>query len=55
MAKSGISNLTFKLAKVFGKKSQIVFKTYSISSEIVDLLDCNGQYTQIEDIPHPCI
>ena len=38
MAKSGISNLTLKLVKVFGKKSQAVFKTSATPSETVDLV-----------------
>ena len=51
MAKSGISNLTLKFAKVFGKKSQAVFKTSATPNEIVDLLRLQWSMYQIEEIP----
>ena len=51
MAKSGISNLTLKLAKGFGKKSQAVFKTSATTNEIVDLLRLQWSMYQIEEIP----
>ena len=51
MAKSGISNFTLKLAKVFGKKSQAVFKTSATQSEIVDLVRSQSSMYQIEEIP----
>ena len=51
MAKSGISNLTLKFAKVFGKKSQAVFKTSATPNEIVDLLRLQWSMHQIEEIP----
>ena len=49
-AKSGISNLTFKLAKVFGKKSQAVFKTSATPNEIVNLVRSQWSIYQIEEI-----
>ena len=43
MAKSGISNLTFKLTKVFEKKSQAVFKPLPHQTRLSTLWDRSGQ------------
>ena len=51
VSKIGISNLTLKLAKVFGKKSQAVFKTSATPSKIVDLVRSHWSMYQIEEIP----
>ena len=51
MAKNAISNLILKLAKVFEKKSQAVFKTSATPSEIVNLFRSQWSIYQIEEIP----